>query len=424
MPHNPQQANANNPEATKEASSKETSPKESSQQGYSGRVIDAQTKKPIEQALVTIGDEVVTTPADGTFEIKGTSDVIKLRAAGYKRLDFETSKLKDTKGDIALTPFKVKALYLTVYGTASDKIRNAAIQTIKRNNMNALVIDVKGDRGYIPFKVDLPMADKVGAQNTILIKDMPALMADLKGQGLYLIARVVVFKDDMLAAAHPEWAVKKNGSVFRDREKLRWVDPFRKEVWNYNIEIAKAAAKLGFDEVQFDYVRYPDTKGIMFSEPSNVDSRTRTITGFLEAAHKALTPYNVMVAADIFGYVIWNTDDTGIGQQIDRAVHAVDVVSPMLYPSGFHLGIPNYRNPVQHSYEIINLTLKRGIERVKVSPLRFRPWLQAFRDYAFHGGDFGEARMRLQIKATNDVGASGYMFWNPRNVYPTGKFDN
>ncbi len=131
-----------------------------------------------------------------------------------------------------------------------------------------------------------------------------------------------------------------------------------------------------------------------------------------------------MVAADIFGYVLWNLDDTGIGQKIHETVNAVDVVSPMLYPSGYHLGIPNYRNPVQHPYEIVDLSLKRAQERTGVSPLRFRPWLQAFRDYAFRGGNFDEPRMRIQIKAAEDFGASGWMFWNPRNIYPKGKFND
>ena len=293
------------------------------------------------------------------------------------------------------------------------------------NNMNALVIDVKGDRGFIPFKVDIPLAEEVGAQKTILFKDMKAVVASLKEQGLYLIARIVVFKDDPLAAARPQWAVKTTGGgVFRDREKLRWIDPFRREAWDYNIAIAKASAAAGFDEVQFDYVRFPDNRKVGFSKPTNQDSRTEAITSFLKAAHRALAPYNVMVAADIFGYVMWNLDDTGIGQKVDAALDAVDVVCPMLYPSGYQFGIPNYRNPVQNTYEIVYLSLQRAKERTGASPLRFRPWLQAFRDYAFRGGDFNEDRMRIQIKASDKFGASGWMFWNPRNVYPAGKFTN
>jgi hypothetical protein len=389
---------------------------------YNGKVIDAKTKEPIEGALVTLGESVVRTDKDGAFHMDGTGEKIRLRAPGYARQDVAVSELKSPNAEIALAPFKVKALYLTVYGTASKKIREAALEAIRLNNMNALVIDVKGDSGFIPFKVDIPLAEEVGAQKTILIKDMPALVASLKEKGLYLIARIVVFKDDPLAAARPQWAVKRGGAVFRDRERLRWVDPFNKEVWDYNIAIAKAAAALGFDEVQFDYVRCPDKKGVVFSQPSNQDSRTEAITGFLKAAHQALAPTNVMVSADIFGYVLWNLDDTGIGQKIAAALDAVDIVSPMLYPSGFQFGIPNYKNPVQHPYEIVYLSLKRAQERTGASPLRFRPWIQAFRDYAFRGGDFSEARMLTQIKASDKFGASGWMFWNPRNVYPTGKF--
>ncbi len=395
----------------------------SAQAAYVGKVVDAQTKAPIEGALVTLSHEVARTDKDGAFRLEGTGETLKLRSPGYARRDFATSALGNPNPEIPLTPLKVKALYLTVYGIASQKLREAALETIKANHMNALVIDVKGDRGFIPFKIDLPLATEVGAQKTILIKDIKATLAPLKEQGLYLIARIVVFKDDPLAAAKPQWAVKtKGGAVFKDREKLRWVDPFKREVWDYNIAVAKIAAEVGFDEIQFDYVRFPDNRGVGFSQPANQESRTEAITGFLKAAHKALTPYNVMVAADIFGYVLWNADDTGIGQKIDAALSAVDIVSPMLYPSGYHLGIPNYRDPIKNSYEIVNLSLKRAQERTGVSPLRFRPWLQAFRDYAFGGGDFGEERMRLQIKASDDFGASGWMFWNPRNIYPKGKF--
>jgi len=388
-------------------------------QAFEGKVIDAQTKAPIEAAVVTLGDQAVRTGKEGAFRLEGTGDALKLRAPGYKRREIATAELGNPQAEIALDPFKVKGLYLTVYGIASRKLREAALESVRENNLNALVIDVKGDKGFIPFKVDLPLAEEIGANKPILIKDMKALMAGLKEKGLYLIARIVVFKDDPLAAAKPAWAVKnKGGAVFRDREKLRWVDPFRKEVWDYNIAIAKIAAELGFDEVQFDYVRFPDNRGTGFSKPAKEESRTEAITGFLKAAYKALEPYNVMVAADIFGYVCWNTNDTDIGQKIKPLVEAVDVVSPMVYPSGYHLGIPNYRNPVQHPYEIIYLSLKKAQERTQVSPLRFRPWLQAFRDYAFGRKIFAEEEMRIQIKAAQDFGSSGWMFWNPRNVYP------
>lgn len=390
-------------------------------QSYEAKVIDAKTQAPISGALVTLDDTQVATTADGSFHIEGKGETLKLRAPGYARQELATNTLSPNQ-TISLTPFKVKGLFLTGYGLASRVLRENAIQVLKTNKMNALVIDMKGDHGFITFKVDIPLAKEIGAQNRILIKDAPAMIAALKQQNIYLIARIVTFKDDLLAGAKPQWAVRKGGEIFRDHEKLRWADPFRPEVWDYNIQIAKAAAELGFDEVQFDYVRCPDTKGVTFSEVSNRETRTKAISSFLTAAHKALIPYNVMVSADIFGYVAWNKDDTGIGQEVDKVINAVDVVSFMLYPSGFQFGIPNYRNPVKHAYEIVNHSLKRAQERTHASPLRFRPWLQAFRDYAFGKEPFEEDKMRLQIKASDDFGASGYMFWNPRNVYPKGEF--
>jgi hypothetical protein len=388
---------------------------------YTGKVVDAVTKAPIEGAPVTLGDTMVRTDKEGGFSITGVGDKLRARAVGYNRIDVPLPE--GGQADIALQPLQVMGLYLSSYGAATPKIRNAAIETLERNHMNALVIDVKGDRGFIPFKVDIPLAEEVGAQKIVLNKDYPAFIKNLKDKGIYLIARIVTFKDDLLAGAKPQWAVKtQGGSIFRDRERLRWADAFHKETWDYNIAIAKAVAQMGFDEIQFDYVRLPDNRGVVFPEPSNIANRSKVITGFLEAAYKALIPYNVFVAADVFGYVPWNEGDTGIGQQIVPITKAMDFVNLMVYPSGYHLGIPKYKNPVQHPYEIVYQTQKIAQERTKASPLQFRPWLQAFRDYAFRGGDFSEERMRIQIKAAEDSGASGFLFWNPRNVYPTGVF--
>jgi hypothetical protein len=398
-------------------------PQPAAAKAYRGKVVDAITKTPIEGAPVTLGDKMVRTDQEGAFSIEGTGDKLRLRAAGYERKDVAMSEVSGPNAELPLKPLKVKGLYLSTYGAASPKIRNAALEVLERNNMNALVIDVKGDRGFIPFKIDVPLAEQVGAQKIILNKDYPGFIKKLKDRGIYLIARVVTFKDNLLATAHPEWAVKtQGGGIFLDRERLRWADAFHKETWDYNIAIAKAAAELGYDEIQFDYVRLPDNRGVVFPEKANIANRTKVITGFLEAAYKALIPYNVFVAADVFGYVPWNEGDTGIGQQIVDVTKAVDIVSLMTYPSGYHLGIPKYRNPVKHIYETVYLTQKMAIDRTKASPLKFRPWLQAFREYAYGGGNFEEDRMKLEIKAADDSGASGWMFWNAGNIYPKGVF--
>jgi hypothetical protein len=177
------------------------------------------------------------------------------------------------------------------------------------------------------------------------------------------------------------------------------------------------AAQHGFDEIQFDYVRFPDARGLVFSMPNTEANRVRAIADFLELARQRLRPYNVFLAADIFGYVCWNLDDTGIGQALEKLVPHIDYLSPMLYPSGFHVGIPGITNPVAHPYEIVYRSLARARERTGLPPVRFRPWLQAFRDYAFDRRPFTGKEIMQQIRATEDFGANGWMLWNPNNIY-------
>jgi hypothetical protein len=174
---------------------------------------------------------------------------------------------------------------------------------------------------------------------------------------------------------------------------------------------------MGFDEIQFDYIRFPDTRGLTYSVANTEEQRVGAISGFLAAARRRLAPYNVFIAADIFGYVFWNENDTSIGQKLDVLATQLDYLSPMLYPSGFQFGIPGYTNSVAHPKEIVLKTLKHAVERTGLSPLRFRPWLQAFRDYAFDRRAFGGAEIRLQIDAVDSFGSDGWMLWNPRNVY-------
>jgi hypothetical protein len=210
-----------------------------------------------------------------------------------------------------------------------------------------------------------------------------------------------------------------DGSLFADNEKLHWTDPFNQAVWDYNIQIAVVAAKAGFDEVEFDYTRFPDHPGLQFLKASNEANRRQAISGFLAAAQKALNPFNVFLSADIFGYVAWNPTDTGIGQDLNDVDKVVDYISLMLYPSGFRYGIPGLRNPLDDPYRIVHASLEKAKQRTGLSGIVFRPWLQAFADYAFDHRPFGKAQLRQQIKAAEDSGADGWLLWNPRNTYPT-----
>jgi hypothetical protein len=384
-----------------------------------GRVVDAVTRTPIADAILTTGDKELRSDPHGLFVLDvADADVVRVRAHGYVRADVALRALRTADAEVRLKPFRPKALYLSMYGVGDKKLRTAALALLETTELNALVIDLKGDRGLVPYRSSVALATQVGAQRVITISDLPALVTDLRQRGIYTIARIVVFKDSLLALGRPALAVRKpGGSVFRDREGLAWTNPYSHDVWTYNINIAVEAAKAGFDEIQFDYVRLPDAAGLAYEMPWTEQNREAAIDGFLSEARKALTPFNVFLAADVFGYICWNPDDTKIGQKLEHLAGIVDYVSPMLYPSSFQFGIPGYRNPVEHPDQIVRLSLEHARQRTHLPPVRFRPWLQAFRDYAFGGRPFTAGEVRAQIKAAEDVGADGWMLWNPHNQY-------
>lgn len=384
-----------------------------------GQVLDAQTRQPVAQAVVLAGDQAQRSDAAGRFDFGPDlpAQPLQARAPGYARYRATVAPAAGAPAVIALQPLRPKALYLSPYGVASTLLRDAALQLIDETELNALVIDTKGDRGLVPYRSAALEAAGL-AQGRPLVADMPALLASLRGRGLYLIARVVTFKDDPLAAAHPEWAVRDaQGRVWKDREGLAWIDPFRREAWERSLALAEEAARLGFDEIQFDYLRFPDASGLVFAEPDTEARRIAAINGFLDAAAQRLAPYNVFIAADVFGYVTWNRDDTRIGQQLEALMPHLDYLSPILYPSGFSFGIPGTRNPVAAPDDIVRRSLEKALARTGLPGLRFRPWLQAFRDYAFDRRAFGEQEIRSQIDAAEAVGTDGWMLWNASNRY-------
>jgi hypothetical protein len=320
-------------------------------------------------------------------------------------------------------PFSPKALYLSSFGLGARSIREPVICLLQQTELNALVIDVKGDRGWIAYPSTVALAQEIGAQKIIPAKNGDEIIRSLKSMGVYLIARIVVFKDNPLALAKPALAVKTSGgSIWRDREHLAWVDPFQPAVWSYNLDIAEEAARKGFDEIQFDYVLFPDARGLVFSRSNNRENRVQAINGFFREARKRLAPHKVFLAGDILGYVCWNQGDTDIGQQIETIVSDVDYVCPMLYPSGFKYGIPGYRKAAAYPYEIVRFSLDKAFARTQVDKKHFRPWLQAFRDYAFDRRVYGPEEIRTQIRAAEEFGSGGWMVWNPHNVYPSAGF--
>lgn len=386
-------------------------------------VIDASTRAPLAGATLTIGDRAFAADARGAVVLptdvaRAANPRVGVRAAGYRRAFVSAQALARTP-TIALQPFEARGLYLTVYGIGHRGLREGAFTAIEQSHLNTIVIDMKGDSGIVPYASNVATASAIGATKVRTVKDLPALLADLKRRGLYTIARIVVFKDTLHANAHPEWAVRDaKGALWLDREGLAWIDPTRTEAWQYPLAIAAEAAAAGFDEIQFDYIRFPDTRGLRFSRPLDEATRVNTITGFLRAARTQLTRFNVYLSADVFGYVCWNTNDTSIGQQLEALAPLVDYLSPMLYASSFQYGIPGVRAPLDDPHAIVLRSLQRAAARTANTRVRYRPWIQDFRDYAFDGRVMTRAFLQAQIRAANESPATdGWLLWNPRNHY-------
>ncbi|MCB0208725.1 MAG: hypothetical protein KDJ52_05330 [Anaerolineae bacterium] len=333
-----------------------------------------------------------------------------------------TSAAIDTKPETY-----VKGVYMTYYAAGSDDYRRHIFNLLETTELNAVVIDIKGDFGLISYSSDVITATAIGANDAPSITDWPALMQDLKARNIYSIARIVTFKDDYLARAHPEWAVKTaGGQLWLDGESLPWMEAFREEVWDYNIALAVEAAQRGFDEVQFDYVRFPtdgNLSSINYSQDVDVAVRTAAISGFLAKAHAALEPYNVKLAADVFGYTTWNEGDFGIGQDLTKIAPHLDVLSPMVYPStyGYGLpGLPQYNDLIiAHPYAVVYESMLRAMAKVKpFNPdITLRPWIQDFPDYAFDRRTYTPTEIREQMFGAYDSGSGGWLLWDPRVQY-------
>src|SRR5216684_1434110 len=399
-------------------------PSESPTRPGRGQVRDAETGGPLRGVSVWAGDTETLTDENGRFTTDpvqpGTSVLIQTPRYGLRRLAAGEGEMT-----VTLAPKAVRAAYLTYYGVGDKGIRERVLELVARTELNAVVIDVKGDRGLIPYRTEVPLALEAGAQGPVIIKDFDGMIAGFKSRGIYTIARIVTFKDNILAQHRPDLAIidTRTGKPWIDNEKLAWVDPFREEVWDYAIAVAKEAVAKGFDEVQFDYVRFP-TDGKLsaakYSQPNNAQTRLPAIAGFLAKARRELGPTGAFLAADVFGYTAFNDNDTDIGQRVEELALHLDYICPMVYPSGYHRGIPGVRTPVLQPYEIVKESVRLTRKRSTPGTVQVRPWLQDFRDYAFDKRIFGVNEIRAQIRGARDGGAMGFMLWNPKNDY-TGR---
>jgi hypothetical protein len=384
-------------------------------EAYTGKVVDASTGKPLTGAIITVSGTSFRTQKDGSFNIDLAGDYLAVRAYGYLRGKVLAPKSELDPLEIRLSPFWPKAVYLSLAGVGYSPKREAVLRLADETQMNAVVIDVKDDSGRLSLR---RKRTRAGEWDLPSINRISRLLKRLHEQNLYVVARIAVFKDDLLARTRPELALKSDGdSIVQENDRLRWTDPRNEEVWNYNIAIAHEAARLGFDEIQFDYLRFPALRRLLNTEGYTGQVRRTAIHEFLARAREALKPFNVFIAVDVFGYVCWNRDDSEIGQQLEDIISEADYICPMLYPSSFKSGIPASRMPLDHPEKIVYLSLMEAQRRTGVDPIRFRPWLQAFTDNTFDHRRFRAQEIGAQVEAAKSFGSDGWMLWNSRNVY-------
>jgi len=249
----------------------------------SGRVIDVNSKKPIANVKITSDLETFTTKKDGKFKIHGVANKISFRARGYKRV---TTAI-DYSRDIKLKAVRTKALYVSASAVSYKKKLRKILNIAARTQVNTLVVDVKNANGRLTFRGNNALAKRIGAYKYAAKVDPKKFVKFLKSHGVYLIARLPVFKDNLLAKKRPNLAIRRGGAVFRDRDKLRWVNPYKGFVHQYNISIAREVAKYGFDEIQFDYIRFPVKKGLRYADLSNIYGlEVITIKGIVNQSKK------------------------------------------------------------------------------------------------------------------------------------------
>ncbi|HTY39836.1 MAG TPA: putative glycoside hydrolase [Candidatus Paceibacterota bacterium] len=353
-------------------------------------------------------------------------------------------------------PTVVRGLYLTAWSAGSPKRVDETIDLIKRNNLNGVVIDIKDYSGYVSYRTGLPAVAATGAENELRIAEPNTLLKKLHDNGLYVIGRITVFQDSVLARAHPEWSVqnKNTGKLWADRKGLFWLDPAAEPVWAYYAALANDALARGFDEVNFDYIRFPSDGDLSATQYPYWDEKTpqhMVIEKFFAYLHAHVSPGRI--SADLFGLTTSAADDLGIGQFITDAYPNFDYVCPMVYPSHFASGYLGYQNPALYPSEVIEHSMSEALRKLRtlaidLSPKvptengssttstpelvkpsepdpavlaglgKLRPWLQAF-DL---GATYDAAKIDAQVQAAEKVLTpsghyAGWLLWDPSNHY-------
>ena len=339
------------------------------------------------------------------------------------------------------TPTPVKAIYMTQCAVGTPSFRESLTKLIDTTELNAIVIDIRDYTGKIAFPTDNPalkeyVSDECGA------RDMRAFVQALHDKNIYVIGRITVFQSPAYTKAHPDEAVQKaGGGVWKDHKGLAFVDVSAKPYWDNVVELSKEAYALGFDELNYDYIRFPsdgDMKSAVYAwDPGR--PKQEALERFFKYLHDNVKPTGVVMSADLFGMTATNYDDLNIGQVLERTLPYFDFIDPMVYPSHYPTGFNGYKDVNANSYNIVRFSMGKAVERTVATTTsiaslaytrigtstpaiyskpsypatKMRPWLQSF-DYPV---TYTGAMVAEQIKANEDAGLDSYLFWDPANKY-------
>lgn len=324
------------------------------------------------------------------------------------------------------TPSQVKAIYMTNWIAGEKALREPLVKIADETEINSVVIDIKDYTGRIAFEVSDSLLKEFGAYER-RIADIKGFIDELHDKNIYVIGRISVFQDHYLVSRRQELAVRKksDGKVWKDFKGISWLDPGSRDVWKYVVALAKESYSVGFDEINFDYIRFPSDGNMKdISYPwSNGKQKTEVMKDFFAYLRDNLGNMGAPISADLFGMTTISTDDLNIGQNLENALKYFDYVSPMVYPSHYPPGFNNYKNPADKPYEVVKFALSGAVEKAinaSTTPLKIRPWLQDFN----LGAIYNAPMIRAQIQATYDVGLDSWMLWNASNRYTRAALEN
>lgn len=348
------------------------------------------------------------------------SDASKIPAAGGNT-DIGPQK------PLANPPEEIKAIYVNSESAANPKKMDNLTALVKKSGLNAMVIDIKDSSGYLSYDIAAGDGIKYGIKERHIAK-INSFIKELHDEKIYAIARIAVFQDPVLAAARPDLAIKDGvgGKIWRDNKNFAWIDPSSRESWNYTVKIARDASGRGFDEINFDYIRFPSDGPLNEMSFPFYDAETLTkeqaIGNFFSYLRTNLP--DTRISADLFGLTAVAKNDLGIGQKIEEAYRSFDYVSPMVYPSHYSSGFLGYKNPADYPYEVVGYSIRGALKKLEDynktkesgspgSAAKIRPWIQAFN----LGAVYDVTKIKAQIKASDESGGIGWMLWNPANNY-------